>query len=276
MASLLNFYLDDSGTRTPNRKVLPFDPRVREFFALGGVLIKEEDEAAARRMYADFCSRWSIGYPLHSVEIRHSTGSFSWLRRDSTDYGRFMNELTRMLLSIDVLGLACVIDRPGYDARYREKYGRRQWHLCRTAFAIVVERAAKFARCNRRKLRVMPERSSRAEDDRLVRYYADLKVNGTPFDKASSTAYAPLTAMEFAETLHEIRFKSKSSPMGQIADLFLWPIALAGYDGGSNRAYGALRDAGRLIESRLRGHEIEAAGSKYSCFELVQHAKRGG
>lgn len=275
MPRVLNFYMDDSGTRTPNRKPLPYDPNARDFFALGGVLINEEDEAGARKLYSDFCSRWSIDYPLHSVEIRHSTGRFTWLKRDGTEYGKFMNDLTRMLLNINVLGLACVIDRPGYDARYREKYGRRQWHLCQTAFVIAIERAAKFARRDARKLRVMPERSSRPDEERLVRYYDDLKVSGPPFDNASSTVYAPLTATEFKGTLHEIRFKSKSSPMGQIADLFLWPMAIAGYDA-KNRAYVALRDAGRLIESRLSEKELAACGSKYSCFELVEQHKRGG
>jgi hypothetical protein len=43
------------------------------------------------------------------------------------------------------LGFACVIDRPGYNARYREKYGREQWSLCKTAFSELVERAAKYA-----------------------------------------------------------------------------------------------------------------------------------
>ena len=58
------------------------------------------------------------------------------------------------IIDKDLVGLACVVDRPGYDARYREKYGRRQWHLCQTAFSIVVERAAKYARDSGRKLRV--------------------------------------------------------------------------------------------------------------------------
>lgn len=240
MPRVLNFYMDDSGTRTPNRKPLPYDPKVRDFFALGGVLINEEQEATARRLYTDFCSRWSIEYPLHSVEIRHSTGRFTWLKRDITERGKFMHGLTRMLLSIEALGVACIIDRPGYDGRYREKFGRRQWHLCQTAFAIAVERAAKFARREGRKLRVMPERSSKADDDRLTRYYHDLKTSGPPFEKVSSAGYSPLTSDELAETLHEIRFKSKSSPMGQVADLFLWPIAIAGYDP-DNRPYVALR-----------------------------------
>jgi hypothetical protein len=146
MPRILNFYMDDSGTRTPNRKPMPFDATTKDFFALGGVLINEEDEAHSRKLYSDFASRWSIAYPLHSVEIRHSTGNFTWLKRDSAEYGKFMNDLTQTLLAMNVLGIACVIDRPGYDARYREKYGRRQWHLCQTALCIVVERAAKFAR----------------------------------------------------------------------------------------------------------------------------------
>jgi len=48
MKGTLNFYLDDSGTRTPNRKPLLFDSGKNEFFALGGVLINEEDEGRVR------------------------------------------------------------------------------------------------------------------------------------------------------------------------------------------------------------------------------------
>jgi hypothetical protein len=101
-----------------------------------------------------------------------------------------------------------------------------------------------------------------------------MKMSGLPFDKNSSSAYRPLTASEFAETLYEIRFKSKSSPLGQIADIFLWPLVLAAYDE-SNRAYVTLRDAGRFIESRLPADEVEVCGSKRSCFELIDRHKRG-
>lgn len=62
--------------------------------------------------------------------------------------------------------------------------------------------------------------------------------------------------------------------MAQVADLLLWPMAIAGYEPG-NRAYVALREAGRLIENRLSADEIEACGSKYSCFELVKQHRRG-
>lgn len=275
MPRILNFYMDDSGTRAPNREPLPYNDNAREFFALGGVLIAEEAEAGVRRRYDELCARWSINYPLHSVEIRHRRERFSWLARDRFERERFISDLSRTLLSLDILGLACVIDRPGYDARYRDLYGHRQWHLCQTAFVIAVERAAKFARSIDRKLRILPEQTSKVDDDRLVRYYEDLRTNGPPFAKPSSAQYSPLTADEFRETLHEIRFKTKSSPMAQVADLYLWPIALAGYAPG-NRPYVALQSAGRLIESRLPPSQLDAGGSKYSCFELVHRYQREG
>lgn len=121
---------------------------------------------------------------------------------------------------------------------------------------------------------MLPERTSKVDDDRLVRYYDDLRTSGPPFAKTSSAQYSPLTAHELSETLHEIRFKTKSSPMAQVADLYLWPIALAGYEPG-NRPYVALQSSGRLIESRLAPSQLDAGGSKYSCFELVQRHRRG-
>jgi hypothetical protein len=273
MARVLNFYMDDSGTRAPNRKPLHYNPAVREFFALGGVLINEEDEGPARKLYSDFCTRWSISYPLHSVEIRHCKHNFSWLKRDTDEYRRFMNELSGLLLSMSVVGLACVIDRPGYDARYREKYGRRQWHLCHTAFCIAVERAAKFARRDSRKLRVMPERCNPKDDQRIRSYFSDMTKVGAAFDPQASVVYSPLSVGELHSTLYELRFKAKSSPMGQVADLFLWPLAVGGYDN-EYRPYAMLKTAGRLIECRLEASEHGSCGTKYSCFELADRHKR--
>ncbi len=266
--------MDDSGTRTPNRKPLPFRPDVREFFALGGVLINEEDEGPARKLYDDFCKRWTISYPLHSVEIRNCKNAFRWLRRDTEEYERFMRDLSRLVTTISVIGVACVIDRPGYDVRYREQYGRRMWHLCKTAFCISVERAAKHARRDARKLRVMPERSSKADEALLAAYYAELRKTGAPFDARASGLYAPLNAEELHGTLYELKFKSKTSPLAQIADLFLWPMAVHGYDP-ECRPYQALRDAGRLIECHLDEAAHASCATKYSCFELVEREKRG-
>jgi hypothetical protein len=274
MPKVLNFYMDDSGTRKPNRKPLAFNPESPNFFALGGVLAAEEDEASIRLAYDDFCGKWGITYPLHSEEIRHSSGRFVWLQRRSEEYPKFMNDLTRLLSSIRVVGLACVIDRPGYDDRYRAQYGRRQWHLCQTAFAISVERAAKHALRDGRRLRVMPERSTSEDESRIKAYYNDLRANGCPFDKATSGLYAPLEASDLKATLYELRFKYKTSPLAQIADLFLWPMVRAGYDP-NYRPYILLKEAGQFIEQRIEQQEWSTLGSKYSCFQLVKNHGRG-
>lgn len=272
MPKVLNFYMDDSGTRRPNRKALPFNPDSPDFFALGGVLVAEEDEASVRQAYDVLCSKWGITYPLHSEEIRHSSGRFAWLERGSEHYPKFMGDLTRLLSGIRVAGLACVIDRPGYDDRYRAKYGRRQWHLCQTAFAISVERAAKYALRDGRRLRVMPERSTPEDESRIKHYFADLCANGCPFDKATSGLYTPLEAGDLKATLFELRFKKKTSPLAQIADLFLWPMVRAGYDP-DYRPYVLLKEAGQFVEQRIQKEEWPMLGTKYSCFHLVaKHA----
>lgn len=265
---VLNFYMDDSGSRRPNRASITVDPKHPDYFALGGVLIKEEDEAVARAAYASLCEAWSITYPLHSADIRHASKDFSWLRRNSLEYVPFMRDLTRMLTTIPVLGIACVIDRPGYEARYRRMYGRNQWNLCQTAFCIAVERAAKYAHSIGHTLRVLPECSSRVEDQRLVRYFNDMRAKGLPFDSGRSGQYAPLSNDQCGKTLIELRFKRKQSPLVQIADLYLWPIANERYCPGG-RPYAAFHNAGRLIENVLSDEEIDALGTKHFCFELI-------
>lgn len=271
----LNFYMDDSGTRKPDRVPTVFDPARPNHFDLGGILISEDDEEQARAAHAALCERWSITYPLHSVDMRHATKNFNWLRRDSPEYQPFMNDLRQMLVSVPVTALACVIDRPGYDARYREKYRRNQWRLCRTAFTIAVERAVKHARRLGCKLRVFPERSSRDDERRIAQYYRELRQQGAPFDPATSNPYAPLIAAECAATLVELRFKFKSSPMAQLADLYLWPILWERYRPGY-RPYRGFHAAGRLIKCVLDAVDVKACGTKYSCFELVDGAATAG
>lgn len=75
MARVMNFYMDDSGTRKPDRAAMTFDPSRPNHFALGGVLILEEDEANARAAYDELRANWSIEYPLHSVAMRQSSAT---------------------------------------------------------------------------------------------------------------------------------------------------------------------------------------------------------
>ena len=260
--------MDDSGTRRPDRAPLAFDKSKRDFFALGGVLVNDEAIPEIKQTHQEFRQRWGIDYPLHSVEIRNRKQAFSWLARDPAMHDAFMADLTSFLTALPVVGLACVIDRPGYDFRFREKYGRQQWRLCRTAFCIAVERAAKWASAQGRKLRVLPERCNRKDDSRLNTYYQELRTAGMPFQEASEK-YSPLSQPELSSTLHDLDFKHKSSPLTQLADLYLWPLAVAGYNP-TYRPHVDLREAGRLIECHLAPEQCEVSGTKYSCFELVR------
>lgn len=270
MADVINFYVDDSGTRHPSH-----DPGRRpehgyEWFALGGVLVQDEDENECRQQHGAFCKRWGITAPLHSSEIRSKNENFLWLR-GLTEYEReeFYESLYQLMRNAPVIGLACVIDRPGYNKRYLELYQQQPWLLCKTAFSVVVERAAKYARSVGHRLRVAPERCNKPEDRLLKGYYAQLKTEGMPFAADTSEKYGPLTAKQFCETLYEFRPKAKASPMAQLADLYLWPICMGGYRA-SNRPYVRLTEDGKLIECRLPKEAWPMLATKYSCFDLVE------
>jgi hypothetical protein len=270
MAKVINFYMDDSGTRHPDR-----DPGKRaahgyDWFALGGVLIKEEDEPKARQFHEKFCSDWGIEYPIHSVEVRGTTGGFAWVKDLSkAENGEFYEDLYLLMRDAPMIGLACVIDRPGYNTRYREKYGKQRWALCKTSFNVAVERAAKYARNQNYRLRVSPERCNKPEDALLKQYYNDLKAVGLPFAPGTSEKYMPLKPEQFRETLYEFKPKYKSSPMAQFADLFLWPMCMGGYHA-SNRTYERLKQDKKLIECLIPEADWPVLATKYSCFEGVQ------
>jgi hypothetical protein len=269
MAKVVNFYMDDSGTRHPDHNPGKRAAHGYDWFALGGILVKEEDEPLARRLHQEFCNDWEFDCPIHSVEVRGTTGGFSWLK-DLTDAEakEFLEDLYLLMKNAPVIGLACVIDRPGYNARYREKYTQR-WTLCKTAFNVAAERAVKYARSQGYRLRIAPERCNKPEDARLKSYYADLKRDGLPFAKETSEKYAPLTSGDFQTTLYEFKPKFKSSPMAQFADLFLWPICMGGYHA-SNRTYRRLKEDNKLIECVITEADWPVLATKYSCFEGVK------
>jgi hypothetical protein len=184
MDDVVNFYMDDSGTRHPDHKPGKRAAHAFDWFALGGVLLKDSDEQKARELHGVFCRKWGLNCPIHSVEVRGRNKGFLWLeRRPKRDQEIFYEDLYQVLKSVPAIGLACVIDRPGYNARYREKYGRQRWSLCKSAFTISVERAAKYARSLNCRLRVLPERCNKKEDRILKEYYNDLKTTGQPFTK---------------------------------------------------------------------------------------------
>ena len=265
MTPTYHLYVDDSGSRDLDKSDVQFGSK---WFALGGVLIAEEDEGAARAAHEAFCNRWDITAPLHSYDIRHATKKFAWISDlKSADRTAFFDDLSSLLVNLPVLGTACVVHRQGYNDRYRAKYGQRRWALCKTAFTIVIERAAKYAHQKGRRLKVFYERSDRINERRLEGYYADMRAKGMPFDGGTSSKYTPLTAEELRRTLLECRKKYKSSPLMQVADLYLHPICVGGYDAG-NRALVALRANKRTINCVLSGDDAPHIGIKYSCFDF--------
>lgn len=269
MNNLYHLYIDDSGTRHPDKKPGRSPAHGRDYFALGGILIKEEDEDTARALHDTFCRKWKITQPLHSSEIRSKSGNFAFIGRlPEDDQAAFREELYGLMRECPVIGIGCVIDRPGYNQRYGALYGQQKWQLCKTAFTICVERAAKYAAAKGCKLEVLPERCNKKEDALLRGYYQAMRENGLPFDKENSGKYAPLTKEDLRAILYDFRTKNKTSPMAQLADLYLWPICMGGYHA-ENRPYKRLKEDNKLIDCQLDEGEICTLGIKYSCWELA-------
>jgi hypothetical protein len=262
---LLNFYFDDSGTRHPDRR--PPVSAFGDWFALGGILVEDERDAEARAMHAEFCGKWDIDYPLHSVKIRHKAKEFSWLATLPQHKAReFFNDLEAFILNAPVIGHACVIDRPGYRRRYEEKYGREQWSLCKTAFSVLAERVAKYATTQDSRVRVFAEKTDKKSDRMLRDYFKEMRENGMPFSDSSSSAYDPLASDSLKFRLLDFGFKTKKCPMTQLADLYLYPMCRSGYDD-LYRPLKALRESGKLIESHLEECDHATMGRKFSCFD---------
>jgi len=261
----LHLYIDDSGSRDPDHNPV-LDRRDRlDYFALGGVLVNEEDVDALLTQHRTFCDAHDITYPLHSHAIRGGRGDFGWLKRPEAAQ-EFLTDLQDFLLDLPVVGIAAVIDRPGYVLRYREKYAERLWLMCKTAYSILIERAAKYADSQGRVLRVFFEETGKHEDRALISYAKDLKRDGMPFDGSNSAAYGSLAAEDFRRiVMGDPKRKTKATPMMQIADLYLYPMAKGGYDP-TYRPYVKLMDNGKLIDALLKAEDRPTLGIKYSCF----------
>ena len=124
MTEVMRLYLDDSGTRHPDRDRGQRSVHGYDWFGLGGVLIHDRDVDALTSRYRSFCAKWNITYPLHSAEIRSRVDSFRWLRkRSDSERAEFFADVGTLVTSSELTATACVIDRPGYNHRYRERYG---------------------------------------------------------------------------------------------------------------------------------------------------------
>lgn len=261
-----HFYIDDSGSRDPDRK--PSSNKTEpNWFALGGVLIDPNDKEHIYSNIKEFRSKWhQMGnLPLRSYDIRNKTKRFAWMQTlPASEHAHFLEDLTELMLGLPTTVLACVIDRPGYNERYVTEFGQRRWKLCKTAFNIAVERAAKFALHHQARLRVFIERSDKPTESQFKQYFNDMRTVGNPFNAIRSAKYKPLSVEELHSILFEFRVKTKESYAMQLADLMLWPICKGGYST-EDRVYKMLVERGRLLDAHCT-QENGLEGIKYSCF----------
>jgi uncharacterized protein DUF3800 len=261
-----NYYIDETGNRNPDQKPDLHRER-RDWFGIGGILVKGEDIQACKDRRQVFVDKWEIRSPLHMTDILGNHKKFSWLGRLPEERRhKFWGEYKTLLAGMPGIGLSCIIDRPGYVARGYLRDNPDRWLLCRSAFDISVERAAKIARRDGRKLNVVFEQDH-GINHIIKGYFANLKSNGLGFDAGRSGKYGPLTQMEFAETLSTIEYKPKINSMLQIADSYLYAMARHPYDKRFD-VYCRLRDAHKTANTFLSTEEVPSMGIKHYCFEL--------
>lgn len=265
MTKELHLYIDDSGSRDPDHVPREVRRDGMDYFALGGILIGEENVDGLYASYRAFCAKWGIAYPLHSWAIRGGREDFGWLKKPENARD-FLTDLEAFLMGLPVLGIAAVIDRPGYVARYKELHQDKLWFMCKTAYCILIERAAKYAKSQGRQLRVHFEQCGKKEDRDLIGYHKALKKEGLPFNPNNSAAYDSLSAADLkAIVLGDALRRTKRVPMIQVADLVLYPMAKGGYD----PTYGPfvrMMEADKLIDAVLPPEDRSKLGIKYSCF----------
>jgi hypothetical protein len=240
----MELYMDDSGNRLPDHKPDQGRGGVMDCFALGGILFEARNIPLILEAYSAFCGKWKIDYPLVSNKIRTKSGSFAWVGTLSEcDKADFYQDIARMIEQQPFIAIACVVHRPGYNARYDPLYGEKRWMLCKTAYGIAVERAAKFASRANLRLRVHFEQTGKREDRAFIAYQRDLKKIGMPFAADNSAKYQPMDAASFRKVLlGDPLSHTKASRFCQLADLVLYPMAMGRYNA-NYRPYEHLRNA---------------------------------
>jgi hypothetical protein len=262
----LHLYMDDSGSRRPDHHASSQRADGMDCFALGGFLINQNNIRQLIESHRQFVSKWKLTAPLHSTRIRGQRGAFAWLGTDDARRNDFLGELETMILSLPITGIACVIDRPGYVGRYAAQY-KTPWLLCKTAFAILIERSVKYATSAGARLEIYFEQAGKQEDRDIQRYAKDLESEGMPFNPDSSGPYGVLDPVAFRESLiGQPNRVTKATPMAQIADLILYPMVKGGYDP-TYRPYVKMFESRRIIDAQLSAEDRPRLGVKYSCFD---------
>lgn len=255
--------MDESGSPKPS----PKDDA--SYFAIGGVLVKRSDESLISQSVSDFKDRWGIDHntPLHGSEIRSQKKHFAWLGSLSDERKiDFFDDLTETIVNCPILVHGCVVSREGYLSRYLEKYGVDTWEMMHSSFSILLERLGKFVAADDGKVMIFFEKAGKKEDKLLIGYFRELRENGLPFNRDTSSKYAPLKSSQLQQCLSGIDGKTKKNPILQVADLCLNPIATS-KQRPDNKAFQALIRAGKLVDSNLDECDVAKMGIKYYCFD---------
>lgn len=259
-------YIDETGIRYPQHKGCPRTDGM-DWFGWGGILVNESDEAEIVSAMKELREKWKIDYPLHSSEIRGKRKKFGWLQNDQLR-GAFMSDLNDLLTQIPVIGFGVVVSRPGYNKRYREKYGAGRWELCKSAHPILIERVVRYLlqADPEARLRIVFEGSRGVDNKLIVAYTREMRRDGHPFTKENAEKYTPLAPRVYDRVIvGDAEWAPKSNFLLQIADLYVYPIAKRKY----NIAYlpwVLLYDAQRVIDAHLEPKAREREGIKYYCF----------
>lgn len=243
-----------------------------QWFALGGLLVKEEDEDACKAAHDAFYARWpEMVAPLHLTDMLNPRKGFAWLGGVTSERrALFWTDYHGVISALPVIGQACVVHRPGYrDRGYGSRPGDSKWDLCRTAFNILIERSAKIAHSDGRRLRVKYEGSDKGADHALRSYWALLKAgNGLGFNAANAAKYAPFSADTLAATLVDMERKDKRSKLMQFADTYVLSLSRGRYQA-AFPTYLEVKRAGQLSDDVVGAERADAEGVKYSCFDKL-------
>lgn len=213
--------------------------------------------------------RWGLSEdtPLHGNEIRSRKKNFAWLgTRSQVEQQEFITDISNTIIALPVIVHACVVSRTGYLDRYLKQYGPETWEMMKSAFTILIERAAKFAGKHNGSIMIYYEEAGKKEDQLIKQYFEDLRRSGHPFDVTNASQYQPLSSDDLSQCLRGIEGKKKSNPILQIADLCLYPVARSIHTP-EDRAYIALRENNILVDSNLENGELKNLGIKYFCFD---------
>ena len=261
-----DLYIDDSGTRRLDAPKVASHSTAPDAFALGGILIGSEAATLVIDGVQALKQRCGITSYLRSYEIRQKKGKYAWIEKEPERATRLYSEIHLLIEQMPGWATAVVIDRSGYNARYADKYGTDRWELCRSAYDILIERAAKIADADGRRLKVFVEGTGKREDRLICQYHSNLRENGLGFQVSTSEKYRPLTAGDFTRiTMKHPAFTRKGNPLSDLADLVLFPLVVGKYDP-SYKPYRFLQETGKIIDCRLSDGPSDC-GVKYYCFD---------